>query len=730
MRDPLNNSENAFSLLGLSSNTNGEEVSQFIESRTEAQLAAMSSIETTSLKQLQDPLYLARLPILDFLPEYLKDVVPTPLSNPVLLDLPTRPDTVHAWEDIFKRQFPDQGLTHTLAVTWYWWIHFEEEKLAAFYIFAESENVEVAPQLHRKELLGKLRQKGTFEQQKWIEEEYDLTTANYPTLNVMLQKFVNYWVMLLSYQKFWKNRMDLPASDCLKMRDNLLQEIKKWLTGFEKRMRKTGMKLRRENGLVANEEVETPAPTSAVFKNFIKEMDPIYAMMASILVEEFKLSQTMVAANLLHNGKPLACGRRILSELAICKQIRREVMDRFDSNPESQPLQQINAELSPYSRIEKMIQLKKGHEALAEIERLSPEERQESEVEDLKAKIFTLLGENEINAGREGNGLEEWRSALSMVRTKAIRESLVLSMTATTQTRAEKLGKADPQKGIEFLENIIRMIPDETLKATMGSLLAKKSAVLLDSLDKQDKRGTLRCSQETINNLRQSRKDLEYALRLGHRSAIEHLERSRKMESDAELGLLGLPKGLKTLLLGALKSRQRHEYGSAVSQYRSLLGKLKDRKVDIISKQFAATLLQLVRQRIRIACRYSNTHASISGLFSSIIQGQGKAMEELGAAQKNLTEAVQVEPDLKLPAGELRLEIQTYQKMLQEGKILPLPSGERRGKTKSVKPKSRIKWIIFAFLLTLVTLAIIFSSWQSLVLLFPLVIISALMPGK
>ena len=117
MKDPLNTEKTPYEILGIDLNADSNDVLQAL-----AQLMreSPSDMQEGMWAQgiLQDTEQRAMVDILQYNPEWVGNLTPSPLEDPSVLQLSKRAATAKAWEKHLLYNFPDIDATHSLAVLW------------------------------------------------------------------------------------------------------------------------------------------------------------------------------------------------------------------------------------------------------------------------------------------------------------------------------------------------------------------------------------------------------------------------------------------------------------------------------------------------------------------------------------------------------------------------------------------------------------------------------------
>jgi len=129
MKDPLQTEQTPYEVLGISSGTTSAEVDRaFMEAlRRRVPPNIAKSARDALLDESRRAWTDARL----YDDSALAQVSPSPVEDAHVLARGHRLATATQWERQLRARFPDPHLVHCLAVLWYWWAHFEQERFSA-----------------------------------------------------------------------------------------------------------------------------------------------------------------------------------------------------------------------------------------------------------------------------------------------------------------------------------------------------------------------------------------------------------------------------------------------------------------------------------------------------------------------------------------------------------------------------------------------------------------------
>lgn len=128
MKDPLQERETPFEVLGIGPDATQEDIDRAFK----AKLLARVNVQklTAARKTLGQPLDRALVVLFEYRDTALSELSPNPVREVTALAAENRAATAASWIGSLRRSFPNPALTHVLAVFHYWWAIAETERLA------------------------------------------------------------------------------------------------------------------------------------------------------------------------------------------------------------------------------------------------------------------------------------------------------------------------------------------------------------------------------------------------------------------------------------------------------------------------------------------------------------------------------------------------------------------------------------------------------------------------
>lgn len=509
MKDPLQTEKTPYEILDVGLDANAKDVlgalAQLMRTRPRDMRAGMQAKNV-----LTDPESRAVVDILHYNPRWVGSLTPSPLDDASVLLPDRRAATAKAWEQYLYQHFPDIDVTHSLAVLWYWWAFYEEERFIRLIDAAQKGGADLPDTLSKEKLLKAIRKAegvscnpapGNECQNldcPWREDCYPETHP----LPVMWQRVIAYWVKLLNTAEFWGELNQGYAEIAGQVKTRFLSSLENKLDSFEKRYRQ-----RQTPGLIVQ-----------------------YTELLLTLSVEDKIAKLMTKVGVRvkrHNAK-MCCGTLMLQQIGILEAAQRQVDAAIKESPDGSlrnSLTSLRRALSPYFKIANLIWAKKPDEALAAIEKLPPQERETDEVLELKASALIEKAQQQADTDNVDKALDNWGEALKTTANPDIQKEAREGIVAAVKRRAAYLQRHNEDAAIDLVKRALELVDDEELKLTLSELLVIRGIVRVNKAQKMagdDRDGAIDLCEKGWD-------DLKDAAKLGSAKAVEQAKVAKRI---------------------------------------------------------------------------------------------------------------------------------------------------------------------------------------------------------
>ena len=458
MKDPLNTEQTPYEILDLEVGTTEESINKAFMAGLQKKRNVQKLTRARTI--LQNKEQRAMLDLFHYDPHVLSGLNPNPLKDKSALNLDKRMATANAWENQLKSVFPDNRMVQTLAVFWYWWAMWEEER------FSEAMK------------LGKSKFSGH---------------SSNPPINQMWHRVVAYWGTLISDLNVWCNRKGFSDLTIETLKDTL-----------ESRLRSHFHEL-----------------GQVYYANGLDDHADRYSKLTLELTSELKTAREIARVGVRTNRGEICCGRLMLEQVGLLAGVRNSVGEALRKKPTSSYLVKLRDVLSPYSSIAILIDNNRPDEAIDAIINLPAEERKKSEVKELEARALLERGRHQASLGNTIDALDAWERALKVAIDGNLVKRVQLLVASTSKDEAIVLQQHQVDYAIEILEFGLELIEDENLQILLRDLATERGIqTFIEAQRKAEKNGKM--TREIMKAYEEGFADIKRGAKMGSKRAAEN----------------------------------------------------------------------------------------------------------------------------------------------------------------------------------------------------------------
>jgi len=515
MKDPLQTEQTPYEVLGIPSGTTSAEVDRaFMEAlRRRVPPNIAKSARDALLDESRRAWTDARL----YDDSALAQVSPSPVENPDVLGRGHRLATATQWERQLKARFPDPHLVHCLAVLWYWWAHFEQERFSALVDAAVESGGLPHGDLSRRKLLQTLRKREGVACEPsrshqcnnadcpWREDCFSPA----PPLKELWERAIAYWVALACTDEFWSGSLGLTPEAAQHVRDRVIDSLRTTLlnlvTRYESALDHKSLALERVKGLGPRRVealhrigLHTLRDVARAGVSRVAAADGFSRKMATRLVEQARaflgdiaslpnqyvhldvaLTTELEAATLAgktvstRHGK-VACGRLMLTHMGVLERVRRQVDEQLQRQPKSKRLRRLRDALSPYSAILTLVNQGRAEAALEVLDGLPREERKKSEAKAVRTRVLRKLARDQLELDHTAQALDLWEEALACAGRGPLAEETREEVANYCHSKAASMPSSRRDDAIRILERALKLTDDDKCRSTLAAYLTER----------------------------------------------------------------------------------------------------------------------------------------------------------------------------------------------------------------------------------------------------------------
>ncbi|HUX08865.1 MAG TPA: hypothetical protein VMX35_16315 [Acidobacteriota bacterium] len=600
MKDPLQTQQTPYEVLGIERDASDSEI---IGAFKKGMLNPRRMKEITlANKMLMDPVSRAGTDLLLYDTSVLERLTPSPINNEKILEPGQRLATAKAWERALAGNTADHGLKHSIALLWYWWARYEEERVQAMLIRAAELGIELKKIEGKAELLLFLGEaegldidpesgNGCPESFEWRND----CLPGIPPLGDIWKAAIGYWVMLVSSDAFCDafDRLDQRQRNELR-RSHGVEMLKSSLQKYNSEYRNRGA-----------------ISMAALYKELI----------LSLSVEQ-KTARAMSSAGVkVGAGAPLSCGALALERLGLIDQIRSKLDKALEHYPDNETLRSLRDSLSPHSRIATLIDDGKFEEALEAI----AGEKKSDETNALKAKALFGLGMDLESAGESNEAMEAWEKALKAADDPSLKDKIRNAVSESCTKHAAAKADTDLEGGIRLLRRGYKLVASEKTKSNLAELLTRRGIEVVVQVQQEFEKNQTP-TKSMISKAKKGVADLQEARKLGSQKAAEQLSAAENF-LDILKQAMGAGKHQKKLET-ALKNQ---DWDDAIDILRQMRNEVSGEARNQIEKNMAVCYLNRAGKKMEVIQREMSSSSPDLWTLKSTLQA---ILEDLGEAKK------------------------------------------------------------------------------------------------
>jgi tetratricopeptide (TPR) repeat protein len=342
------------------------------------------------------------------------------------------------------------------------------------------------------------------------------------------------WAMLASTEAFWLER--------LKIAPDLRGPVQ------------TALVARLKNDLDEAARQIAPGADSAV-----------HLRLQLALTTELECGKTMAAAGLKVKGRPVACGRLMLTHLGLADLLHQQLEARLAQRDRSPALGALRDALSPRASIRALLDQKRHRAALEAVDALPAAARKSPESVRLRARALLEVGLEQASLEQFDDALESWRRALECqglgkTLTEEIRNRVVTSCLG----RANQLGVQQRDEAMAALDRALGVVSDDRLKLALANLLEQRGVETVNAAHASLQRDPHVPRQPLYEAFEGGIADLGRAVSLGSARAAQQGAAAKSLYEQWTCGVMDLSNEVQTLRGRAAEAANRKDWNTAV----------------------------------------------------------------------------------------------------------------------------------------------------------------------
>lgn len=560
MKDPLQTIQTPYEILKVDPGSGKSEIDKAF------MVALTKGVPHNIAKQARDilvsnPVERAWFEYLGYNDQSLMQLSPSLSFDPAAFQPDKRATTAKTWESTLRHAFPNIMIAHSLAVFWYWWVMYEEQRISAILDVA-GRNGNLTKSDFSKASILKCARKAegiSCNPGKGVCSIADCPWKNdcqptIPSTREMWERVIAYWGMLTANISFWNTFQGLDSDEAGILREKAIALPKDSLWGLLQKYQQFG----------------DYAPLTEQYRD-----------LELALSMEFESARLVDRAGLKTNFGKICCGRLMLTQMKMLDVTRSAVDKALAGNPKEDHLRRLQALLSPYAMISVLIDKGKPEEALNSIKKLSSEEKASKEIKRLQVRALHILAKLQISLEQVNEALDNWGKALRILKEsdneeidKAIDAEIRNEIVKACLASASKLGENRRNEAIALLEKGFKLVSDDKLKSLLAELIMRRGIeTFLDAQHKLEQDGK---TEEILNNLKRGLADLQKATKLGSKEAAEQAKIADSFIQQVNSGLFGLPQEVMSLLGRAGSAAEMGDWDTAINCMKEVLRILGD----------------------------------------------------------------------------------------------------------------------------------------------------------
>lgn len=573
MKDVLQVDENHYEVLDIPQSATAAEIEKAFRNglRTRPkQIKKLTAARTTLLR----PYDRAMVDLL----LYTKNVAGltlSPMSEPEVLQPANRLSTARSWERDLKKSFPNYAIAHSLAVFYYWWSIYEENEISGLIggangslkgITFKDLKAQLVQEGFRKQGIqceAVRRQRDTFASPCSRRAECPhghCCDKPFPDPEVLWQKTICYWAMVLASDEFWNDTMKVNAGIRDEIRETFPKKLKSMFHTYAQRFHSNG--------------------TSALADT--------YEDLELTVSTEIRTATIMPKAGVRTSNGKLCCGSVLLKQLGLIEHVRSQVAERLKKYPSDEIIRELHISLSPCFSIYVQIENKQYQAALEALEALSADERKSQEVRSLYVTAICEVGKQKNSVGKYAEALECWQKGIEADPKSDGADKMTSEIVAMCRKRATAVQDSHRPEAIALLDKALKIVSDKGLTELLAELLASEAIVIHNTTLEKEEAGEP-ITEQLVQQYRRALELVERAVKLGSQHAADNLNTIRETAS-LRIAMMSLPGPSREFIRKALSARQKGKLDEAINMLDVALSLAKDGNRDVLAKELASAL--------------------------------------------------------------------------------------------------------------------------------------------
>jgi len=348
---------------------------------------------------------------------YFKKMLGKIFNNPDYL-ITKRERIAHDWEENQRKFFPYYPITHILAVFWFWWAVFEEERIWD----KKGELNLIAPSLNNSKFSGE----------------------------ILWENAIVNWISVINSEEYLKEWIKLKKNSGLHLDPSTdIEKVKKrvelFIVGYFK---KFSERYRLKDDLKKAQQYQN------------------YELLFSSENKSAKnVSKIGYTRNVSGKNYKFCSGKILLEKTGFLGELREYIDNKLKQTPDDNKLKEFALGLSPFFSIRSLLEEKKYDKALESINKLSLSDQESDEIIDIKSICFFEKGKQLFSTGDLKKAFSFWENGFILERDSIKKKEEIISL---CKEEAISFQKSSPDKAIEILETAIETIPDRELNKTLS----------------------------------------------------------------------------------------------------------------------------------------------------------------------------------------------------------------------------------------------------------------------
>lgn len=572
MKDPLNTEQTAYEILGLEPGATEDEIHAAFKNGVTQRKNVQKLTSARNL--LKRPDERAMLDLFYYNPEALRKLDPNPNIEPSALDPANRLKTAGCWEKQLKDSFPDLGIIHSLAVLWYWWAVYEEERLSE--ILKSAGNVTEGKDFSSKhEVLRAIQQEKNVACDPAAGESCKIAECRWrddclprtPAAEEMWHRVIATWGMLMSNLRQWDRVKAISSLAGNDLKDGIEKKIRNHLFSCTERYRGNG---------------------TSRLSNLFQNLDLALSM-------ELKTASEVDSIGIRTGKGKISCGRLMLEQTGLLGLVTSTVEAQLRKSPGNSKLTKLLDVLSPFYRIAMLIDSNRPGDALAALNDLPVEAGRDARACRLKVRALMERAKQQVSLGRIDEGLKDWSDGLKVAqegRFQDLASAITEYIVSTCKEKSAALKQNQRDEAIRILEKGIASVKNEELKLLLAELLTQRGIEAINEAQKNLANNTDGEMQGLLADFSKGLKDLERASQLGFQRAAEQLKIAQGILAQAKEAakLAVLPRDIADAVKEANDAASENNWDKAIHRLRKAADKIGGSPPEELNKMLAHCL--------------------------------------------------------------------------------------------------------------------------------------------